>query len=172
MRGLLAVAAALTLATPLLAGEVGEQPKGVPPKVMTASVEKDGRVFLLHLIAEVRPLKEKVKILVNGQEQEVERTVYEQVMKQVKVYLDDKGVQVFGTDGKKIPAKEVAKGIKKPTAVLVSSDGKPVDPFYTRIAREGTLIVVAPSLATGAMPPGPVPPVPMPKDPPKEKPKT
>jgi hypothetical protein len=37
--------------------------------------------------------------------------------------------------------------------VLVSVDGKEVDRFYLSIVREGTLIVVAPSLAGSPPPP-------------------
>jgi hypothetical protein len=34
--------------------------------------------------------------------------------------------------------------IKEATAALLSWDGKPVDPFYLRLAKEGTLVLVGP----------------------------
>ena len=44
--------------------------------------------------------------------------------------------------GKKLTAKEVLNALQKPTIVLISSDGKKVDPYYLRIVRPGTLVIV------------------------------
>jgi hypothetical protein len=63
----------------------------------------------------------------------------------IRVSLDDKGVQVYGADGKKIDPKDVGKRIAKPVPALLSADGKPVDPFYLRLAREETLVLVIPT---------------------------
>src|SRR5262249_53115584 len=107
-RWLLGAVAGLTLAGPLSAGdggkqpEVGEQPKGAPPKIMTATKEKDGRIFLQQVITEYRQEKRLAEVIVNGRKEKREYTVAVPIMREQRVYLDDKGVEVFGTDGKKI----------------------------------------------------------------------
>jgi hypothetical protein len=172
MRRSFAAAVLLAMAGSLPAGEKAEQPKGPPPKVMIASVDKDGPPYIKRTVVEYRTEKRQVEVITNGIKQLREEQVTIPILREEKVGLDGKEVQVFGTDGKLISAKEVSRRLKKATAVLVSCDGKPVDPFYVRIAREGTLIVVAPSLAsTGPMPFPPLPPKEQPpeKEPPKER---
>ncbi len=72
------------------------------------------------------------------------------VSKIIKLSLGAEGVQVYGTDGKKLDPKEVQKLAAKPVAALASTDGKPVDPFYLRLARAGTLVLVFPPSAADA----------------------
>ena len=56
-----------------------------------------------------------------------------------RVMIDARQVKAFGTDGKEIDAKKLARLLAKETPVLVSADGKPIDPFYLRVVKEGTL---------------------------------
>jgi hypothetical protein len=51
-------------------------------------------------------------------------------------------VQAHGTDGKPIDAKRLRELLVSGTAVLVSADGQPVDPFYLRLLKDGTVILV------------------------------
>jgi hypothetical protein len=84
-------------------------------------------------------------VQVGQQVQTVTETVRVPVMVTVNLMLDGKGVEVYGADGKKIDPKDVRKRVAKPVAALISADGKPVDPFYLRLAREGTLVIVVPA---------------------------
>jgi len=59
--------------------------------------------------------------------------------------LDARYVQVFGTDGKPVAAKEAAGRLEKETPSLLSVNGEKVDPFYLRILKKGTLTVVLPT---------------------------
>jgi RNA polymerase sigma factor (sigma-70 family) len=74
----------------------------------------------------------------------VEHTYYHPVMTWKQRPIDDKDVEVYGTDGKKIDAKKWHDLLKKETPVLVSSDGRKVDPLHLRLIKEGTLILVLP----------------------------
>lgn len=60
----------------------------------------------------------------------------------------------YDTAGKEIDAGRAAKLLSRPTVVLVSSDGKPLDPYYLRTIKDGTLLVVPP-VTTAPLPPGP-----------------
>jgi RNA polymerase sigma factor (sigma-70 family) len=63
----------------------------------------------------------------------------EQVM---RVDLD--AVPVYDTTGKRVAPKNVTELLKESAPVLVATDGKPVDPFYLKLVKEGTLIFVVP----------------------------
>lgn len=53
-----------------------------------------------------------------------------------------KYVQAFDTKGKPITAKRLRALLKKQTDVLVSADDRPVDPFYLRLIKEGTVVLI------------------------------
>jgi hypothetical protein len=123
-------------------------PKSPPPMVMVATVGKDGRAFVERTFIRLQPQIVEMK---KGDKVE-KREEFVSIQEAVRAFLDDKDVTVYGHKGQRIEAKELPKRIRKTMPVLVSTDGKEVDEFYRSIVREGTLIVVAPSLA-GAPPP-------------------
>jgi len=57
-------------------------------------------------------------------------------------YHDLNDVQAFDTKGKRIEAKKLPDLLKKKTAVLVSADGQPVDPFYLQLVKDGTVVLI------------------------------
>src|SRR5262249_23608764 len=144
--------AALTLA---LAGAAAaqDQPRGPAPQIAMANVGKDGRLYIPRIVHEAVPVTYQVKTIVNGREETQTRTVTQMVPKQVSLYLDDPKVQVTTTDGKRVDVKGLK--LQGPTAVLVSTDGRPVDAAYTRLAREGTLVIIAPPSGEAIAPPRP-----------------
>ena len=44
--------------------------------------------------------------------------------------------------GKKLTEAQIKKALKKPSIVLLSSDGKPVDPYYLKIIKPDTLVII------------------------------
>lgn len=140
----------------------GDLPKGPPPRVMTAQVDKEGKPFLTGYVAETREEKVTYKGVVNGRPENLVKTVTVSVMVPRVVYLADAGVEVFGTDGKRVDAKNLK--FRGPVGVFVSADGRPVDPVYLRLVRPGTLIVVGRALV---VPGGYVTPQPAPGDGPR-----
>lgn len=56
--------------------------------------------------------------------------------------IDMKHVHGYGIDGKRIEVKSIAERLKREIPVLVSMDGKPVDPFYLQLIKEGALVLV------------------------------
>ncbi|HEY7155166.1 MAG TPA: hypothetical protein VH575_14485 [Gemmataceae bacterium] len=126
-------------------------PKGLPPRVVTVSAVSDNSLQFLQVTHVLTSQKVQVPEQVQTEQGVVQVTkaktieVPVPVQRITRVSLDDKGVQVYGADGKKIDPKEVRKRVAKPVAALLSADGKPVDPFYLRLAREGTLVFVIPA---------------------------
>jgi hypothetical protein len=134
---------ALTLSAPL---PVKEAPTGPPPRVMAADVEGDGQPYVLTQGTDYVPVVREVTVIVMGRVEKRTETVTVPVIRQIKVHLNDKDVQVFGADGKRIAAEDVPKMIPRAGPILVSSDGKPIDPFYLRLLREGAVSVASPRL--------------------------
>jgi len=135
-------------------------PSGPPPRVEIVQVGEDGRPFLRGKPVEKfgRSLvHERVPVTVVGKDGK-QQTVYKTVAKDVPfsyyeyeaVYLDTKKLQIFGLDGKRLDPAEVRKHLARPVAVFVSADGKPIDPIFLKLLREGSLWVVAPELAPPA----------------------
>ncbi len=67
-------------------------------------------------------------------------------------------VQAYRTDGRHIDTKDLEMRLRKPTAVLVAQDGRPVSAFYLQVIKEGTVILVVPPAPR--VPPPPVVPAP------------
>ena len=44
--------------------------------------------------------------------------------------------------GEKLTEKEIRKTLEKPTIVLISADGKPVHPYYLKVIRPDTLVII------------------------------
>ena len=145
----------LSLAFAAPAPEPPDLPKGPAPLVMVLNVEKDGRPYLEATVATTRMVPETYSTVVNGEQVVRTRQVPLTEIVQRRIVLDDKGVTVYGPDGKALDPKTLPhKG--GPVPVLLSADGKAVDPFYLALAQSGTLIIVAPALA-GARPTDVVP---------------
>jgi hypothetical protein len=148
----------------LCADEPPDVPKGLPPTFVLASMDKDGQFRVRQPVLVAVPVAREVVVEQNGQKKKVTVTSAETMVRVVERKLDGKGTQVFGTDGKQLDAKAVAKALEKETAVLLSADGNKLDPFYLRVIKEGTLILVTKPEA------GPVPvPVPLPMPMPKKE---
>jgi hypothetical protein len=147
----------LTLGASLAAFQVGDAeggpPRTPPPVVMVAIADGQGQVYIERTVTRYVPETRTVTVKVGDRLEQRAETVRVPVYVQSRIALTGKGIQVYGSDGKRIDAKEIPRLLKKTSAVFVSADGRPVDPFYLRLVRQGGLIVVAPELAGPALPP-------------------
>src|SRR5947209_231972 len=122
-----ALLTALLLAAPAAAALAGGPPdalKGPPPRVMTLTVERDGKSFIQQTVMEYVTVQQEVAVLVNGRNEKRTQTVAVPVTRSRRTALDDKGVEVFTAAGKRLAAKDLPKFLKS-VPVLVSADGKP-----------------------------------------------
>lgn len=140
MLSLLPALCTLVLAAPIPVHEP-ELPKGPPPRVMTVTTSTHNRQ-VFHLIkTEYVSGTEEMALPDDNEIKKVEVARKSPVM--IEFQVDEKEVQFYGRDGKQLGLKDVRNRLKGPTAVLVSADGKPVDPFYLRLLREDALVVVS-----------------------------
>jgi hypothetical protein len=70
-------------------------------------------------------------------------------------------VEAFGTDGRRIPLRTLAKLLHDERPVLLSPDGQKVDPFYLQLMKEGTVILVLPAPELSAPRQAPAPALPI-----------
>lgn len=61
------------------------------------------------------------------------------------VEVDAKHIKAYTTDGRPVAGKRLAELLAKERAVLVSTDGKKVDPYHLELYKDGTLVLVPPA---------------------------
>jgi hypothetical protein len=161
----------LSLAMVLAPAPVEEKinlPSGPPPQFVLAAI-KDGKCNVTYPVL-VPVTREAVRtriVNVDGRQVEVKEKyqVTSYTVEHVTVTLDRP--RAVDRWGKEVDAKRLENLLKKPTVVLLSADGKPVDPFYFHAMKESTLALVMPFAAKPApLPPADSPP-PRPRDTPK-----
>jgi hypothetical protein len=126
----------------LRAEEAPRLPSGPQPSQVLAQVDKDGNVLVWQTSVNMVPEQRTKQVERDGRVEQITYVVLVPVTRQVKRSFASKEVQAFDTDGKKVDPKKLAELLKKQTVVLVSADGRPVDPFYLRIIKEGTAVLV------------------------------
>jgi hypothetical protein len=88
------------------------------------------------------------------------RTSYEvQTTERIEIH-PAADVEAFGMDGRRIPLKNLANLLRDERPVLLSANGRKVDPFYLQLIKEGTVILVLPPLKPPPLRKGPVPDLP------------
>jgi hypothetical protein len=138
---------ALVVLPASLASGQGAGPKGLPPTIMAVRVDGAGQPFLVVMKPMIVPRQETVQVKVGNEIQNRVQMRLVMQMIEMRKPLDSEKVRFFDAAGKRIDFKEALKRLTKMTAVFVSADGKEVDPFYLRLAREDTVVVVSPELA-------------------------
>jgi hypothetical protein len=163
------------LAVALLGGAVPSQdkphlPKGPQPRqvLATAGLAEGGVIVFKFSSVDCVVQLEETKVVVGGKEVTRRHMKMVPVTRQGEQRVKSADIQAATAGGKKVDAKELPKLLKKATAVLISADGKKVDPFYLKVLKEDTLVLVLPipELKAGSgdrpSPPPPPPPPPPP----------
>lgn len=120
------------------------------PRVLDLKPE-NGKI----LVPVTRMTKEKIQMGIaiggpNGAQQKpIEREVT--VPKEAKVELSEvKDLTVTTADGKVVDTKEALKRLADGGAVVITSNGKTLDPKFLKVLREDTLVLVSPEFTTPA----------------------
>jgi hypothetical protein len=130
-------------------------PNSPPPDIAFARVDGDGRLFVRRMVTAYQPVESHGER--DGRPEK--RTAYEETRVEGMQRWDAADVRAFGVDGKRLDAETLAGRLREETAILVSADGKDVDPFHLQLTKEGTVILVLP-IVTPVAPPPPAPAVP------------
>ncbi len=140
-----------------------EKPMGAPPQILVASVDQ-GKLIVTRTV-QVPKVEERIINVQEGQNT-VQKKVTVTVMMSVpqQIAHDLSGVKAFDGAGKEIDAKILAERLKKPTPVVVSSDGQPVDARYLELLKADAVVLVGDALKAPnpgpRLPPERIPPLP------------
>ncbi len=161
---LFAVVLASAVAAPAPPEPPPKLPQGPPPATVLASVTGDGEFEITQprLVPYVEKRERTVTVDGRPVRQEYSVTAYRTVPETRRI--KGEGAKVYTADGKEVDPKDVPDKLKKPTVVLLSADEKKVDPFYLKVVKPDTLVIVAP--APPATLPSSAPPAPLPAKPP------
>jgi hypothetical protein len=130
------------------AQEKAKTPKGLPPTfAIVLAMDKAEAVLDLGDTTVRMVSEERAKrVEKDGKVEAVKYTVYKPIGEQHVRKLELKSAEVF-TRGKKLSTEEVWKRLTVGATVLVSVDGKSVDPAYLGVLAQDTLVFVSPQYA-------------------------
>lgn len=139
-----------------------------PPVLALASLGADGAITLVQF---GNPMSVARKTAYQDRGEQRETEVVQTTRTMTSTRLDRKLVQGFETDGTKMSASKLDNLLRREALVLISVDGKSIDPYYLNIVKSGTLVLVVPEGLVGPswggygmplMPPDPSAPRPLP----------
>jgi hypothetical protein len=121
----------------------GAAPGSAPPEQVLATIDAKGKLTLTHVTCACygpavheQTVTGKDKVPVKVKTSSVVLTTAE---------LPAKSVEAYSIDGKAISTETLATLLAKERTVLVSMDGKKLDPFYLQLYKEGTIVLVPPA---------------------------
>ncbi|MCI0641626.1 MAG: hypothetical protein L0Y72_17675 [Gemmataceae bacterium] len=154
----IAILSAALLFVPPPVQERPEFPSGPQPifAVVSGVEPAAGTIQVRRLEAVQVAVNVPESVNVNGQAITVMRTVHRQESRMVEVVYALEKTQAQTAGGKKLTKEEVGKQLKAGSVVLISADGRPVDPVYLRAIQTDTVVLVTgPSVTQPLQPPPP-----------------
>lgn len=131
-------------------------PDGLAPIQVLVVLDKDRRLSVSRKVSYYEPQTETVT-LKNGQKHRI--TYYAQKHHDHATVYDFQKVRVHDAKGRAVDLSELRKRLKNETLVLISADGRMVDPLHLRLFKEDTLVFLLPPQALRAVPgEDPIPP--------------
>lgn len=116
-------------------------PASPAPEHVVAQVKGDNLQITRTVRKYVPTIRTRV-VLQNGEKKEVKETAYMPVSMTVVQQRPLKSLGLYNGRGEKIDAEDVKDGLKKPAVVLMSADGKKVAPFYLKVVKAETFVIV------------------------------
>jgi hypothetical protein len=127
-------------------------PQGPPPAQVLASLTAEGDFEITRPVPVATTERRVRTVTIDGRPVREEYTVTVPRTVNETRRIKSEGVKVYTAGGKEVDAKDVPDKLKKPTIVLFANDGNKVDPFYLKIVKPDTLVVVAPAPAPQPLP--------------------
>lgn len=140
---------------------VDQQPKNIPngpsPALQFASLADQNRTLQLRSISENTVLKKALaERIVGGRPETVEYEIKQRHFNSVTTSMPFDVAKVKLGDGGAVPVGELPQWLTRETLVVVSSDGKLVDPYWLQTVKPRTLILSGvPGAGHGPMMPAP-----------------
>lgn len=129
-------------------------PTGSQPLAQLAICTADGGVRIRRIVSTSLEVTGYRNLGTDEAPQHAPATIRQSNRSETTQEFDAANVQGYTVAGEEIPADELAKRLAQETPVLVSADGRAVDPEYLKIIREDAVILVSP-VQGPALPLGP-----------------
>lgn len=127
--------------------DLPQLPQGQSPSAQQAALTKEGRIRLRTVSNVSQETTANYWHGAEGAEMELAPTTIRRTFRQEAAQeFDPATVRGLTAAGKKLSAGELAKRLAQETPVLVSADGRDIDPEHLRIIRDDALILLAPTL--------------------------
>jgi hypothetical protein len=122
-------------------------PPGPPPRILELKTEQDGKVR----VQVIRQVKQTVtvNVVVNKNGQQVVEAQQREVMSNIstRVELSEvKDLSIWSADGKEADKPIALKKLSEGAIVVISADGKKVDPRYLKLFRDDVIVLASPEL--------------------------
>jgi len=139
----------MAIAAPVPVAPAAPAQTGPLPRLMEVKTDTNGKVT----VTVIRTEKQKVQVAVgrvggagaNPPPAVVTREVM--VPKMIQVELAEvKDLTITTADGKKVDVADAVKQLKNGSVVIVSADGKPVNPHYLKLFKDDVLVFTSPEL--------------------------
>jgi hypothetical protein len=132
------------LSAPAPEPDAVKAPTGPQPQQVLARMDNEGNLEIMtsRLVPEERDVTKTV--IVGGVTRAVTEKVTVMVPVQVVHRVLTEGMKMATAGGKEVDAKDVPERLKKWTPLVMSADGKKIDPFYLSVLKENTLTIVVP----------------------------
>ena len=154
MHKILAIAVALAVPTASAKAQKNIRPPlGPPPVFASAKVDKAGNVIIRHTVTRVVPETRVRVVLMGGKKVEKRYTVYKPVISTVERRRKLGSLKFFHPNNKPMDAEDVQDLLETTRVVLLSSNGQKVDPYYLRVVKTSTLVIVEPRKQSTLPPP-------------------
>jgi RNA polymerase sigma factor (sigma-70 family) len=127
----------------------GALSRNPPPITTLASVTAEGKLHIQKLVSFAHP----VTRYTTGEGRYIPQTTYVQGTTIATTLHDLDKVKASDVQGRPIEAKQLRKLLAQEKAVVLSADGKKVDPFYLQVLKEDTVILVVPEPSAVPAPP-------------------
>jgi hypothetical protein len=138
-----------------------ELPYAAQPTACLATIDGDGTLKLRSVQSTgVEVTAMKCDVQADGSQVCRPVSVKRSSRTEITEEIDAAEVQAFTVDGQEVSADELASRLAREVPVLVSGDGKSVDPLYLKIIRDDAIVLVVPVVQPAApviMPAMPVP---------------
>src|SRR5262249_10161916 len=134
-------------------------PKGPQPMQVVALMDKEGNLLIRQTTTAYVPETRQRIVQKDGRNVTETFTTYVAVYRTVEYRVKGRVSRVFAPDGRPGAGNARARRPARKTPLLLSADGKRVDPFYLQVMKTGTLLLVLPR-TEGAPVPVPEPAVP------------
>jgi hypothetical protein len=139
------------LGAPVPAGAAPDLPVGPAPRIVVLKPDAEGAIRVPVSRAGRAGAAAGVIVVGGGANPNGGQIVIQGSMEATPVPLTEvKDLAVTTADGKKVEVADAAKRLAKGGVVVVSADGKPVDPQHLKLFKGDVLVLVAPELVPPA----------------------